>query len=337
MVFQHSWVELSRSNLLSNLQTTRKKLSKKIKLFAVVKANAYGHGLKEVINISNKHVDAFCFAGSEEALQARAFTKKRIIVLSYFATLQKKHLIKLSKKEIEVPIFDISTLRAMQRLKKEIKIHVKIDTGATRIGFLKSEIGFVAKMIRDEAHLKLTGVYSHFAEAEKPKSRFTKNQKDLFNSLSAKLIKESGVKRIVERHIACSAALATNTQTHFDAVRLGIHLYGLSGLPPLSTPALKPVLSWKTHVIQIKKVTRGVTIGYNRTYKVKKNKSIAIIPVGYADGLPRLLSNKGYVLIHGKKAFILGTVCMNLTMIDVTSIPGVKRGDQVTIISNEKG
>jgi len=335
MIFHHARIELSRSNVLSNIQTTRKALRPQTKLFAVVKSNAYGHGLKEIISVANSRTDAFCFAGTEEALVAREFTRSRIIALSYFATLTNSHLNNLQQKGIEVPLFDTSTLQALKKTRKKIMVHLKIDTGTTRIGFLPAEVKKVSRELKKYPHINVIGIYSHFAQAENPNAAFTKIQQSVFER-SAQVLEQSLGKKNIERHMACSAALATNPETHYDAVRLGIHLYGLSGLPTKQAPTLNPVLSWVTHLIQVKHVPAGTTVGYNRTYKTKKKAVIGVLPVGYADGYPRQLSHIGHVIVRGKKAPIRGIVCMNLTMIELTHIPKAKAGDEVILLGEQK-
>jgi len=332
MTYHHSWVELSRRNLVYNVKAARKLLLPKTKLYAVIKSNAYGHGLKEIISLSARYVDGFCFAGTEEAFFARSLTKKKIITLSYFATLNKNHLLKLIKNRVELPIYNFATLKIFQKLQKPVKVHIKLDTGTTRIGFRTHEIPKLISALRSTPFLHVVGIYSHFAEAEKPKSLFTGKQRDQFQETSQTIISSLGLNKTI-RHIACSAALTKDPGTHFEAVRLGIHLYGLSGLPGGFKP-LKPVLEWKTRLIQVKKVPKGATIGYNRSYRTKKATRIGIVPVGYADGFPRNLSNKGYVLISGKKAAIRGRICMNMLMVDLSKIPSAKEFDEVTLIGH---
>ncbi|MFA5030148.1 MAG: alanine racemase [Patescibacteria group bacterium] len=330
MIYNHSWIELSRHNLVYNITTTRKLLSPKTKLFAVVKSNAYGHGLKEIMSLSSHVVDAFCFAGTEEALYARSLTNKQIIALSYFATLNKQHITNLIKNRVELPLYSLSTLKALQNLKKPVKVHVKLDTGTSRIGFQKNEIQYLANALKSNPLIKVVGIYSHFAQAEKSKDLFTSQQLDEFKKISKDLISALKLKD-PDRHIACSAALTKRPETHLNAVRLGIHLYGLSGLSG-GFKSLKPVLEWKTHLIQVKKVPKGTTIGYNRSYRTQKATQIGIVPVGYADGFPRSLSNKGYVLISGEKAPIRGIVCMNMLMVDLSNVSDAKEFDEVTLI-----
>lgn len=330
MTYNNAWIELSKSNLLFNIRAAKKLLLANTKLFAVVKSNAYGHGLQEVIKATSPYVDAFCFASPEEALVARSLTKKRLIVLSYFTTLTKKHLQTLAAKKIEIPIYSFATLHAVLKSRQQISAHIKIDTGTTRIGFRSFEVDKLINTLKKAPQIRIKGIFSHFAQAEKENDIFTNSQKNQFKQVASKITTALKLKNVT-RHIACSAALSTDQQTHFDAVRLGIHLYGISGLSK-GFVGLLPVLQWKTRIIQIKDVPKGTTVGYNRTYKVTKKSRIGIIPVGYWDGYPRNLSNRGYALVRGKKAFIRGTICMNLCMIDLTNIPSAKEFDEVVLI-----
>lgn len=318
-----TWVEISKRNLLHNIAITKRELNKQTKVLAVVKSNAYGHGLKEVIRTTQAFVDGFCVASTEEALLAKNYApSKRILVLSYFTTLKQQHLTLLAKKGIEVPIFSLSLLNRLSRQQIPLRVNIKIDTGTTRIGIQEKDLPQAIKILNQNPQLIVRGVYSHFADVENKKSNFSRVQLARFETLTNFL--QSGLHRKtnLERHMACSAAIARHKKSHFEAVRLGIHLYGLKSekITNAYVNSLRPVLSWKTKLLQAKPVDRGTTVGYNRTYKAQKPMRIGVIPVGYWDGYDRKLSNTARVGYKGKLLQIVGNICMNVSMIDMRNV-----------------
>lgn len=320
-------LRISKSALLHNCRSIRRSLEKKVKLFAVVKSNAYGHGLREVSTTLSPLVDGFCVAQTDEALALRKIiASKRIIAVTYFTTLNNSYLRVLSKKRIEVPLASFETLKTIQKNNVPLSVHIKIDSGTTRIGFLPDEIAHVLRRLEQSPHIRVAGVYSHFAEAEDTASPFTDKQLIRFTQAA-----KSVVSRYPQaiRHIACSAAIKHHSQYQLDAVRPGIHLYGLSGLKYANH--LEPVMTATSRILQLKNIPASTSIGYNRSYTTSNKSKIAIIPFGYFEGMPRFASNKGFVLIHGSRAPIRGKVCMNLCMVDCTAIPKAKVGDEVIL------
>ena len=315
---------------------------------AVVKSNAYGHGLIECAKIFEKTgADWLGVVNLEEALQLKkADLKKPIMVLSYFnPTGSLKPSLQAIKNAIRLPIYDLKTAKHLSRIalkaRKCAHLHVKIDTGTSRLGILPQQSTAFIKQILKLPNIKLEGIFTHFASSENPNQSFTNKQINQFEKLINKLEKQ-GIK-IPLKHTACSASTLLNPRSHFNLVRIGISLYGLYSVERDGIVvhkkypwfSLKPALSWYTKIIQIKALTKGTFVGYGNTYKTKKKTKIAVLPVGYWEGYDRKLSNIGEVLIHGQKVKILGRVCMNMTMIDVTSIKYVRVGDRATLIGRD--
>lgn len=334
-----TWVEVNKQAIEYNLKQFKKMIGRNNLLMPVVKSNAYGHGMIEVAKICDhsKQADRICVVNLDEALTLiDAGIKKPIMILSFYE-LDSKKIQTAVKNNVIFPIYLETQLSFLNKialsLKKKIKIHIKIDTGTTRIGLLQNEaIGFVKKA-KTFKGLEVEGIWSHFSSSE-DNNEYTKQQLSIFNRVIIELEKE-GI-HIPIKHFACSAASIFHKEAHFNAVRLGLSLYGLYP----STKAgriikLQPALTWKTKIIQIKNVERGTLIGYGCTYKTKTASRIAILPIGYWDGLDRKLSNAGNVIINGIKCPIRGRICMNLTMADVSKVKNTKVGDCATIIGEQ--
>lgn len=327
-----TWIELSKNNLLHNIQEVRSLLSERSALFAVVKSNAYGHGMHEVAKTIKDYVDGFCVANTQEALSLKSICeKKRIIVLSYFTTLEIKHLKELLKRGIELPVYNFEILHTLKNSGYSFPIHVKFDTGTSRIGFQPDQIEDVITELK-KSKLDIRGMYSHFSDVEDETSNYSNEQLSTFQNLVKRFKKDFP---IVQSHIACSAAIARYPESHMDIVRLGIHLYGLSGLHQ-KTPFLEhlnPVLSWKCTVLQVKKVHKGTHIGYNGTYAAKENTTIVTLPVGYWDGYDRTLSNKAVVIFKDARLPVRGSVCMNLLMCELFNKQiSITPGNTITLL-----
>jgi len=338
MKYTNSWVEISKANLEYNLRQFKKLIGSNVKLMYVVKSNAYGHGLLEISKIcnKNKNVDWFGVVNLEEALYLRKNKiSKPILVLSYY-DLDKKQITLAIKNNISLVAYNSKQIKYIssisKKLKKNANLHLKFDSGISRLGVFEKEIIKLAKLITISNYLKLEGIFTHYASAEETNQSFTLKQTKLLNELVSKLnIKVPLI------HAACSAATLINKKYHLNLIRLGISLYGLYSIENNNLKnkfKLKPILSWKTKVIQVKSLKKGSTIGYGRTFKVKSNKEIAILRVGYNDGYDRKLSNNSFVLIKGKKCKLVGRVCMNLIMVDITG-KRVKVGDEVILIGKQ--
>ncbi|MFA6215129.1 MAG: alanine racemase [Patescibacteria group bacterium] len=335
----NSWLEISKSAILHNLAQYQRIVGKTVEIMPIVKSNAYGHGLVEVAKIVSPKVKWLGVVSLGEALNLRQNgIKNKIFVLSY---AQSRYLEPGIKQNIELPVYDLAYAKLISqkaaRLRKTALIHVKIDTGASRVGVLAADaIEFILELAK-LPNLKINGIYSHFAAAEE-NQKYSKFQLDKFNKILAELSRFKIC--IPYRHFVCSAATLTEDKAYFNLIRLGLGLYGLwpskqtQKIAQKKYPWLKliPALAWKTKVIQVKEVPAGTYVGYGCTFKTKKKTKLAVLAVGYWEGYDRHLSNIGEVIIKNKKCPVIGRVCMNLTMVDVSLVKDVKADDEVTLL-----
>jgi alanine racemase len=337
-----TWLEINKRAVESNIRAFRKIVGQKMVLMPVVKANAYGHGLVEIATLcaKNKEVDALCVVSLDEALTLRAQGIKKPLVVLGIYELDEKTLTQAVRQKIVLPLYTIEQARTLNKVAKKIRrsvtVHLKIDTGTSRIGVLPSEAVAFAMLVKKTCpEVIIDGLWSHFSSSE-DNAQVTKQQLAIFEKVRARLAEVSILPTYC--HMACSASTALYPQTVCNAVRFGIGLYGLH--PSKATTEkiqLTPVLSWKTTIIQVKTVPKGTAVSYGRTFITKKTTKLAVLPVGYYDGLWRSWSNKASVLIKGRRCPIRGRVCMNVTMVDVTAVPGVKAGDRVTLLGRDGG
>lgn len=342
----NTWIEISSKAIKHNLDQLKKIIKPSTQIMPIIKANAYGHGFIEIAKILVKlKVKWVGVASLEEALELRENNiKTRILVLSFY---NQKLLNQAVQKNITLTIYSYEVAEKINSISKKLKkvtpIHFKIDTGTSRLGLLANDSVESILRITKLSNIKIEGLFSHLADAENPNQKFTKKQTSIFN----KVVKELEINKVKinYKHLACSAAVFLNKDTHKDIVRYGISLYGMWSIKEdnkivkdiYKKVTLKPVLSWYTKIIQIKKLEAGSSVGYGQSYKTIKKTRIALIPVGYYDGYDRKLSNIGEVLIKGKRCKVIGKVCMNLTIIDVTKINSLKTGDIVTLIGKNRG
>ncbi len=335
-----TWVEVSQKALTHNIKEFQRILTPQTEIMAVVKSNAYGHGMVQSAKIFKQ---AGCqWIGTvnlEEALELRKNNiTGPILVLSYF---HPDKLAEAIKQNISLTVYHLTAVRTISRLAEKLNktaaIHFKLDTGTSRLGVQADQSLDSIKKIKALPHLNLEGIFSHLADAEKPNQNFTRRQINIFEKIITQCQKEGITFPI--KHIACSAAAILNKESYFNLVRIGISSYGLWSVENNGTyrPGIKlqPALSWHTRIIQIKTIAKGQTIGYGRTYKVKKEMRIALLPIGYWEGFDRKLSNNGEVIIGGKLCNIRGRICMNLTMVDVSNCKNVKVGDRATLIGTQ--
>jgi len=334
-----SWLEISKSAILHNLAQYQRIVGKKVEIMPIVKSNAYGHDMIEVAKLVAPKVNWLGVVSLGEALALRQNNiKKRIFVLSY---AQARYLKEGIKQGIDLPVYDLEYAKMISKqasqLKKIAKVHIKIDTGTSRVGILpKVAVEFIKK-VSLLPNLKIEGVYSHFAASEENQT-FTKFQLQSFNQVLADFKKE-GI-NIPIKHFACSAAALVEPKSHFNLIRLGLGLYGLwpseqakkIALTQYPWLKLKPALVWKTKVIQVKDIPAGTKVGYGCSYTAKKKMKLGVLAVGYWEGYDRHLSNQGEVLIKNKRCRVLGRVCMNLIMVDISKVRGVKAGDEVILL-----
>ena len=333
-----TWIELDKAALRHNLQIFRRLIGPNRQLMAVVKSNAYGHGLIDFSRAAAAlGVDWFGVDSIVEAESLRrAKIKQPILVLGY--TLPAK-IETATKEDVVLTIGDLISLKSAAsktKLGHKLKIHLKIDTGMHRQGFSFPELAIAIKLIKKHPAISLEGVYTHFASAKNPAfPAATNRQLSEFKQAIAQL-EAAGFKNLT-KHAAATSGTIIFPDSHFDLARIGIGLYGL--WPSRETEAacrdkikLKPVLSWKTIVSQIKTLPAGSQLGYDFTATLTQSSQIALMPVGYWHGLPRALSGLGQVLIKGRKAKILGRISMDMVSVDVTGIKNLKVGDEAVLI-----
>lgn len=331
-----TWVEINQKAIEHNLCQFKKLIGSKRLLMPVIKANAYGHGFLDIAKICAKSpvVDRICVVNDDEALLLLQHHKnKPIMILSFYELEIKKALI-LAKNNVIFPLYSLEQAKFLNKVgelaKKRIKTHLKIDTGASRVGILLSETKKFIKKVANLKHLQIEGVWSHFASSETDLS-YTKKQYHEFNQVN-KILQKEGINPPL-KHMSCSAAASVFTLKGFNAIRLGIGLYGLYPCKKSEEKInLKPALSWNTKIIQLKNVPAQTKIGYGGTYTTKHPTRLAILPIGYWDGMDRRMSNNGTVIIKGEKCPIIGRICMNLTMVDVSETKNVKIGDKAIVI-----
>jgi len=339
-----SWVEIDKKALECNIESYKKIISPAW-LAPVIKSNAYGHGIDAIAKILDAHIDVdyICVVALQEAIFLRSIgIKKPLLVLSIIDG----ELEDAVDHAIDLVTYDIAMVKELDAIakakNKTAYVHVKIDTGLSRLGLHNTDALQLIKEIHELSHVFIQGIFTHLAESESDDQTFTNQQRAVYSAF-IKQVESLGI-TIPLKHIACSAAATTNMSTNDTMVRLGIGLYGLwpseenKQLTQELYPDfhLKPVLTWKTRIIQIKEIPTGSSVGYDRTHCVSKPTRIAIIPVGYWDGYDRRLSNKGTVLINNQQAPIIGRIAMNLSIIDITGL-SVLKNDEVTLLGNQEG
>jgi len=337
-----SYIEISKENLIHNIKQFRVLIKGKTKIAAVIKANAYGHGDKEVAKIATPYVDYFQVDSIEEAERVRSVTKKPILIFGYTNEDGIKRALKI---DAVLAGFDFVHLLKINHiagaLKKKVKVHLAIDSYLGREGIMPSQVENIIKEIKNLKNIVLDGVYSHFANIEDTmNSTHANRQIDTYHKC-VEIFKANGYKNI-NTHISATSGILVyeKGENLHSIVRLGIGLYGMwpsEHLEYLNKKKinLKPVLKWVTHVAQVKVIPANYPIGYGLTYITKKATKIAVIPQGYFDGLTRSMSSNGEFLIRGKKVKILGRVAMNMTVVDVSHIKDVMPEDEVVIMGTQ--
>ncbi len=321
-----------------NAKEIKKHLTPGVKLAAVIKADGYGHGAVPVAETVYETADWFAVSNIEEALELRgAGVDKPILTLGYTAPLQ---LAEAIKNRITLTLCDIESAEEISEEASKIgltaEVHIKVDTGMGRIGFpAEPEVAEQVAAAVKLPNIKATGIFTHFARADETDKEATRLQFDKFLRF-IDAMETRGITGLL-RHAENSAAILSLPEYQLDMVRLGISLYGMYPSDEVRPENMKlvPAMEIKSHVAFVKTVPAGTGIGYNATYVAPSVKRIATVPVGYGDGYPRALSNCGRVLIHGVSVPIVGRVCMDQLMIDVTEVPEVKRGDTVTLMGKE--
>lgn len=335
-----TWAEVDLGAISHNIRMIRQKVGSHRSVMAVVKADAYGHGAKEVAEAALRAgADWLGVAFPEEGAELRdAGIRAPIVVLGPVLPFQ---LGLVLERDLAV---SISSMDLAEPLDKEAakrglfaRAHVKVDTGMSRLGVPADQAPAFLRELGSLRHLRIEGLYTHLATAEEPYSDFAREQLRRFLEVDRKA-REYGIS-IPFRHVANSAGLISLEELGFlELVRPGLMVYGCFPNPGMPNPlSLRPALAWKTRVAYLRDLEAGQSVSYGRTFVAPGSMRVAVLPLGYGDGLPRSLSNKGQVLVRGSRAPIVGMVCMDMTIIDVTRIQGVELGEEVVLLGRQAG
>jgi alanine racemase len=332
-----SWVEIDLARIRENYRLLRKKIKSSSQILAIVKADAYGHGLVPVAReLLQLGTPAFGVGSAEEGILIRKKVSPDVPVVLLLGIFPEETATCLQYRLTPV-IYSIETAlklhQTASRRKIRVPVHIKVDTGMGRLGVPWLEFGEFFNKIKRLNSLEITGLTSHFGQADDTSTSYNSLQWKRFGKV-LDLVHESGVK-LTENHMANSAALLNYRESHLHFVRSGILLYGCDpkgNFGQKRTIKVQPVLSLKSRILQVKSLPSGVEISYGGTYVTPRPETIAVLPVGYANGYPRSLSNCGKVLIRGKRFPIIGRVCMNLTMVRVDSSLGIRPGEEAVLL-----
>ncbi len=338
--YSRVYAEINLDAVSHNIAQIEQRIGKDTKIMGVIKADGYGHGAvpigKELERMESLWGYAVATAEEGEILRRNGL-KKPILVLG--AVFPEKYGI-LSKNEIRPTVYSMKQAGELERFAEKwgcvLKVHLKIDTGLSRLGFqVTEEAAEELAQIAGMPHIIVEGIFTHFAMADARDKTMAKEQLRQFQKMK-EMMSRRGIS-IPISHCANSAAMIDLPESGMSLVRAGISLYGMwpSGEVRKENLDLQPALSLKSRIVFLKELEPGRTISYGATYETKKRQRIATIPVGYADGYPRSLSNRGYVLIHGKPAPVCGRICMDQFMADVTDIPEAEEGDEVTLVGKD--
>lgn len=329
-----AWAEIDLNRLCQNAKALQQLLPEKCALMAVVKANAYGHGDVEVSKALNRiGVRAFAVATIDEGIRLRSNgIQGEILILGY---TDPRRAVELSRYRVSQTIVDAQYASELSGMGQTIQVHIKVDTGMHRLGESCDRVSEIAHIF-DYRHLKATGIFTHLGASDstgREDISFTTLQIQRFNALLNGLSEYNIV--VPPTHIQSSYGVLNYPEIKCDYARLGIALYGASGMAGRQ-PEVGPVLSLKAKVILTRTIAAGESAGYGRRFIAQRDTSIGVLSIGYSDGVPRNIGNRrAYVLIHGCRAPVIGHICMDQMMIDVTDIPTAKRGDTVTLIGRD--
>jgi alanine racemase len=336
--YGRGYIEVNLDNIVRNMENMKANIHENTKMTAVIKADGYGHGSVPIAKALEKldFMYGFAVATAEEALILRnEGITLPILIIGYTFPYSYEKLI---QNDVRMTVFRCDTIEEIAAEAKKTgikaKVHIKVDTGMGRIGITPDDEGLkFVKALNEEKDIETEGIFTHFARADEYDKSNAEGQFESFTKFTERIKDELGFS-IPIRHCANSAGILEMPETNLDMVRAGITLYGLYPSDEVSRTAveLRPALSLYSHVVYVKTIHAGQSVSYGGTFTAKRDTRVATIPLGYADGYPRSLSGKGYVLIRGHKAPILGRVCMDQFMVDVTAVPDAAEGDRVTLI-----
>jgi len=332
-----AWIEVDLDAISENCRTVRSIIGNDTKICAVVKADAYGHGVIEIARLlSDEGVDYFGVAILDEAIELRKIgIEKPILVLGPLMPGQAAYVLRYNVTQTICSLEMAEELsREAFRQRKSVKIHIKVDTGMGRIGVYYEDAVAMIGRVRDLPYLEIEGIFTHCATADSPHKDYVYEQWKIFSQVLEDL-KDQGVE-IPISHMATSATIIDLPQMKLDMVRPGLMLYGLYPHPSQRLKvSLKPALTYKARISYLKDITRRRSISYGRKYFANVGEKIATLPLGYNDGIRRILTNQGEVLIHGKRCPMAGTVCMDHVMVNVSDISDVRRFDEAVLIGKQ--
>lgn len=338
MINYSNWAEVDLDAIAHNVRQLKKHVGDRCMLSAVVKANAYGHGALQVAQAALRHgASRLCVARTDEALPLRAGgITAPILVMGYSTPSQAADIV---TQRITPAVANLDLAHALSAAVAAaggppLPVHVKVDTGLGRFGLLPDEVLPFVRALRELPGLLLEGVFTHFATADEVDLSYTRRQFSIYLQVLDRL-HDAGIS-VAVRHTANSAATLALPETHLDMVRCGITIYGLrpSADVKMVVP-LRPAMSLKSRIARLRTLPAGSCISYGCTYVTSRPTVVALVPIGYGDGYRRGLSNKGQVLVHGQRVPILGRVCMDQFMIDVTEIPDAREGDEVVALGRQ--
>lgn len=337
-MYRRTYLKVDLEAMKQNITEVKKHLAPNVKLLVVVKANAYGHGSVKTAEYLRGVADYFAVATLEEAMLLRENNiQTPILILGYTSVSEYADLIKyhITQTIYSVPAAAKLAEEANFRGEKA-KVHIAVDTGMTRIGFRTDAKGIQeAIKVCQTLGIEVEGIFTHLAKADELDDSYTEIQMKTFDCF-IEALRKAGI-TVPLRHIYNSAGIMKYHGEHYDMVRSGIITYGMYPSTDMKQDilSLRPALEWKAHIIHVSEVGAGVKVGYGGTYITQKPTQIATVSVGYADGYPRSLSNCGEVLIHQKRAKIIGRICMDQMMVDVSDIQNIKIEDDVTLLGRE--
>lgn len=336
--YQRVWAEVDLDAIWENMVHMKENIAEKTKILAVIKTDGYGHGGVPIAKMLEQLDFMFGYAAAtyEEAHVLReAGVKKPILILGYTFPYCYEELI---REEIRPAVYRRDTVEelatAAAKVGKKAKVHIKVDTGMGRIGITPDEEGLeFVRFLIEHPELEVEGIFTHFAKSDETDKTSANHQLELFQDFIKKIQTELGI-TIPVKHCSNSAAILEMPQANMDMVRAGITTYGLYPSEEVSKDIvpLRAAMSLYSHIVYCKTIHSGQSVSYGGLFTAQKDTRVATIPVGYGDGYPRSLSGRGYVLIHGKKAPILGRVCMDQFMVDISEIPEAMDGDKVTLL-----
>lgn len=336
--YQRVWAEVDLDAIWENMVHMKENIAENTKILAVIKTDGYGHGGVPIAKMLEQLDFMFGYAAAtyEEAHVLReAGVKKPILILGYTFPYCYEELI---REEIRPAVYRRDTVEelaaAAAKVGKKAKVHIKVDTGMGRIGITPDEEGLeFVRFLIEHPELEVEGIFTHFAKSDEADKTSANHQLELFQNFIDKIQTELGI-TIPVKHCSNSAAILEMPQANMDMVRAGITTYGLYPSEEVSKDIvpLRAAMSLYSHIVYCKMIHAGQSVSYGGLFTAQKDTRVATIPVGYGDGYPRSLSGRGYVLIHGKKAPILGRVCMDQFMVDISEIPEAMDGDKVTLL-----